>query len=200
MKKTEKNECSCSPGECDCGKPAGQKIPKKIICLAVFLAVVGIVAFRIINTGSNSNDVATVFGFGQTAFNTTSSKGNAFSAKQNLGEYLGSLADLNTVAMDNDTVFVYIPASGNVLIDDATKNTVIKFQQDLKNNNIAAGLYTLWHDSLEYSNIAKQVELPIFFIASKGASAVTIPAKNVDEYALYQAFQACCDTSSNCCP
>ena len=211
MKETEKNEpcceknnaspsCQCSSNDSDCGKPAGRKLSKVIICLVVLLAAISITAFRAVNAGNNSNNDTATFGFGQSSFNPTLSKGNSFSAEQNLGEYLGSLADLNAVAMDNDTVFVYIPASGNVSIDNATKTAVIKFQQDLKNNNITAGLYTLWHESLEYTNIARQVELPIFFIASKGASAVTIPAKNVDEYTLYQAFQACCDPSPGCCP
>jgi hypothetical protein len=67
MNETEKNEpcceinsndpaCSCVPDECDCGKPAGRKTPKAIICLVVLLAVIGIVTYKVTSTSAFSND------------------------------------------------------------------------------------------------------------------------------------------------
>jgi hypothetical protein len=170
--------------------------------VVILLAVVSIIAYRTIGaaTGGNAapNDTAAL-AFGQPSSATTLLNGTV-NAEENLGEYIGSLDELNMVAVNTDAVFVYIPASGNVLIDNTTKTNVIKFQQDLKNNNINAGLYTLWHDTPEYAEIARQVKLPIIFVANKGTGAVTIPGNNVNEYLLYQAFQACCDPSPGCCP
>jgi hypothetical protein len=199
----EREPCCGSNSEmqCDCRKPVGYKTPKVIVSLVVFLAVVSIVAFKMINTSSNAalND-STAFNFGITPSETASFTGNTIPAYQNLGEYLETLGDLNTVAFNKDAVFVYIPASGNALIDETSKTNIIKFQEDLQGSNVAAGLYTLSSNTPEYMEIAKQVKLPVVFVARKGASAITIPGNNVNEYMLFQAYQACCDTSLDCCP
>jgi hypothetical protein len=191
--------CSCSSDKSDSGKPAGGKKLKIAISLFVLLAAVSIVSIRAINNSSTASNDTAAFSFGFSGSGNTASKNNASQTKPNFGEYLESFSELNTVAINTDAVFVYIPASGNVIIDNTTKNIVTRFQQDLKRSNITAGLYTLSCDSPEYSEISKQVELPIFFIARKGASAVTVPGKDINEYMLMQAYQTCCDVSSGCC-
>ena len=191
--------CSCSLGGDDRGKSVRRKAPKMVICLVVLLAAVSIVAFKVTTTSGSSSDAA-AFDFGKAASAFMSSEGNNTQAKLNFGEYLGSFSELNTVAINNDVVFVFIPASGNDLIDDTTRAAVVEAQQILINNNNTVGLYTLSHDSTDYSRFANQVELPVIFVARKGASAALAPARNVSANTLLQSYLACCDTSSGCCP
>jgi len=199
---SETSCCKDAGTECNCEKPAGRKPIKVVISLAVLLAVISIIAYKIVitNYGDNAeagtNSFASILPF----LGTTPGKSAAIRVDQNLGEYLQSLSELNTVAMDNDTVFVYIPDSVNSLIDSKAKDSIDDVQNYLKRSNIAVGLYTLSHNSSEYSEIAKQVSLPVLMVANKGSGAIVIPGGNIDEYTLLNAYQACCDASSGCCP
>jgi hypothetical protein len=168
--------------------------------MVVLLAVVGIVGYKTIYTSSAvSNDTA-AFAFGKPALETSSPKGNTIKAEQKFGEYVESLDELNTVAVDKDAVFVFIPRSRYALVDDKTKTAIYEVQRYLKRSDVAIGLYTLSCDSPEYTEITKNTQLPAILLARKGASAVMISGSNVDEYKLLQAYLACCDTSSGCCP
>jgi len=197
--------CSCLSDERDGSKPVGRKPLKVIICLVVLLAAVSIVGYRTIGARNNSSCIVSnntaAFTFGQPASKPMPSKENPIPVGQNLGEDLKSLNELNTVAVNKDAVFVFIPASGNVLIDDTTKTAITEAQQALIRNKITVGLYTLSCDSPDYSKITQQAELPAIFVARKGAKAVLIPGSNVNVKTLLQAYQACCDAaSSGCCP
>jgi len=44
---TAASRSCCSSSECDCGKPAGRKALKVVICLIVFLMVIGIIAYKL---------------------------------------------------------------------------------------------------------------------------------------------------------
>jgi len=218
MKETQNNEpcceknnaapsCSCLADERDGGKPVGRKSLKVIICLVVLLAVVSIVGYRTLDARNNSccivpNDKAS-FNFQQLASASTSSKADAILAGQKFSDDLKSLNELNTVAVDKDAVFIFIPESGNIVIDDTTKTALIEVQQGLKGHNITIGLYTLLRDAPDYSEIAKQVKLPIILVARKGSGVVTIPGSNVNKTSLLQALAACDSSaggSSSCCP
>jgi hypothetical protein len=52
--------CSCSSNGGNQRKPNGQKKLKVIVCLAVLLAAVSLVAFRVMNTDNNSSNSTTV--------------------------------------------------------------------------------------------------------------------------------------------
>ena len=196
----DEQPCSCSSNSCDCEKPAVRKTPKLIFCLLVLLAVIGIVSFKTINANSESASGNTAFASVLPFLGTASNKNAGNKLEHNLGEYLDSLGELNNVAMDHDTVFVYIPGQGNAIAEDSTRTTVLKVQQYLGSNKVSAGLYTLSCDSQDYQALASQFTLPAFFVANKGSGAVIVPGSNVNEYTLLQAFQACCDSSSGCCP
>ena len=203
MNETESETSCCKDAgtECNCEKPAGRKPIKVVISLAVLLAVISIIAYKIIIANYNDNtDAGTNFASILPFLGTTQGKSAAIRVDQNLGEYLQSLSELNTVAMDNDTVFVYIPDSANSLIDSKARDAINDVQSYLKRSNVTVGLYTLSHNTPEYSEIAKQVSLPVLMVANKGSGAVVIPGGNIDEYTLLNAYQACCDASSGCCP
>jgi len=201
MNETENRNSCCenSGSECNCVKPVNRKPIKVVISLAVLLAVVSIIAYKILTANYPDNTVTSTFGSFLPFSGTAQNMNAAIQQQQNLGEYLESISDLNIIAFDNDTVFVYIPGLGNALIDDKAKETILNVQQYLKRDNIAVGLYTLSHNSPEYSDIAKHVKLPVLMVANKGSEAYVIPGNNIDEYTLLTVYQACCDSSSDCC-
>jgi len=196
------SSCSCLSDACNCGKNFRRKSLRTAICLLVLLAVGGIIAFKIINADSSiAFNEATDFDFGQTVFQTTSNEDNTVQADQRIGEYVESLNALNTVAVNDDVVFIFIPDSENALADDATKTAVFNAQRYLKRANIEAGLYSLSYDSTDYSEIAKQVELPAIIVARKGSSVIAVSGSNADESLLLRAYLSCCDADASvCCP
>ena len=235
MKETTNNEtccekscaapsCSCSSNNCDCGKPISRKPLKIILCLAVFIAAVSIIAYRMVSANRNGgipsygttralsmlnfipkDSFAVNFIFGQPASESTSAKENTIQAQENLGAYVESLNELNIVAAGNDVIFVYVPNTGNVLVDKTTKEAFHDFQKNLKRNDLTSGLYTLWHDSPDYAEIAKQGKLPAIIVACYGAGTSTVYGSGVSEYTLFKAYQAaafgdcCVISSSDCC-
>jgi hypothetical protein len=141
--------CCCSAND-DSGKPIERKTLKFAIFVAVILAVAGILTYKFLpknNTNRNisiggnslflynrfSSNIAVNFAFGQPALETTSNIGISILAEQNIGNYVTSLDELNLVAVDNETIIVFIPGADNILIDDMTKNSILSFQKSLTN-------------------------------------------------------------------
>lgn len=122
-----------------------------------------------------------------------------------IGESLDSLSSLNKVALNQDTVFVFIPAAKNEFADDATKNAVIAAQRTLKSKNIILGLYTLPASSSDYSGISAQVQTPAILIATKGKGMSAVSGE-ITETKLLQAYMSstraggCGPASSGCGP
>ena len=86
-----------------------------------------------------------------------------------VGEFIDSLASLNKLAINQDAVFVFIPANGNETISKETLNAIASAEQKLKSSDIRIGLYTLqFSPSEEYANLAKQLTLPSILVMSKG--------------------------------
>jgi hypothetical protein len=219
--------CQCSSEECDCTKPAGRNMPKLMICLAVLLAVVGIVGYKTFfaaaATDNNSNgfnitqsdadiDQADQFLTNQNPVDQSLADQNPVEqnpANQNLanqnfanqifGESLGSLDDLNVVAIDMDVVLIFIPGSDNGSADDTTNAAALAAQQTFKRNDIKLASYVLPSDSPGYSVIADQVQAPVVLVAVKGSGIMVVPCDIISEEQLLQAFLSCCDTSGGCC-
>jgi hypothetical protein len=193
---------------------------KKALFLIILLATAGIIIYKTVWANTNISSTKNIaysslnrfnfttpvsFAFGKPALETTSIMDAAIQENQNLGEYVGSLDELNIIAVDKEVVIIFIPGSGNDLIDDNTKDAILKFQQSLKKNRNDAGLYTLWCNSNEYSDIAKYVRLPAIIVARKDKGTITMPCININEYILYQAYQKakvkgrCEYYTPNCC-
>jgi len=120
-----------------------------------------------------------------------------------IGKYLESLSELNTVALDRDAVFIFVPAGKDAVASEGIRAAVLSAQKALGSNNIKAGLYTLQVSSPDYSTISRQVQLPAVLVASKfgGLGAVS---GEVTETTLLQAFMASSRGAvcgpSGCCP
>lgn len=212
------------PGQgCGCGTPSGGKKMKIVVSLIVLLAVTGIFVYKAAAAKSNAlNNTATkdiaAFAFAQAAPSTISGAESQPSATvtpdtaeagQKLGEYLESLNALNKVAINQDAVFVFIPALKNDLVDDKTNTAVLAAQRTLQSNKITLGLYTLTNSSPDYSKISAQVQTPTVLVACKGKGMAAVSG-DVTEQKLLQAFVksssagACgpsgCAPGSNCGP
>jgi len=218
--------CACSSDGDGINKSDGGIAKKIVVSLLVLLAVVSIIAYKTIGADSNSGDasyeaMAIVAEPSDPELPVTTSTGSdpapyqddAIKAEQNtgedsqiektgqnLGEYLESWSDLDSVAAFSDAVFVIVPDKVDVLVDDTIITTITEVKQYLENSSTKVGLYTLSYNSPEYSEIAQEFELPAVIIARKGAYAQIIPYSDIDEYNILQVYQACCDSSADCCP
>ncbi len=205
----------CGPG-CNCGAPSSGGKVKAAICLVVLLAVAGIIAYKAFsgrqqdgsNTAAGSEDGFTTAAAAQNpALEKESSAQDrgepnkaAPSARDGtrIGEYLESLSELNKVALDQDVVFVFIPAKRDEVASDATRAAVLSGQRTLNSSNIEVGLYTLQTASPDYSQISSQVQLPAVLVAYKGRGMSAVSGE-VTETRLLQSFMAV-SRAGGCCP
>jgi len=188
----------CGPG-CGCGTPSGSGRLKIMVSLIVLLAVAGIFIYKALAVKDNvASESGAAFAFAQAAPNAmpgaeSPSSGTATpdvaKTGQKIGEYLESLSALNKVAINQDAVFVFIPAPKSELADGKTNTAVLAAQQTLKRSNIALGLYTLPTRSPDYSAISAQVQAPAILVASKGKGMAAVSG-DVTEAKLLQAFMA----------
>jgi uncharacterized protein YpmB len=196
----------CGPG-CDCGKPSGNKKAKVVICLIVLLAICGIFVYKVTNAKQTAQD-NTKAAFAAPILNQATGQESAVKSvedKKNVGEVIDSLASLNKLAMNQDAVFVFIPANGNETISKETLNAIASSEQKLKSSNIRIGLYTLqFSPSKEYADIAAQLPPPSILVMSKGKGMGTVSGE-ITETKLLQAYVASsraggCGPSSSCGP
>ena len=196
----------CGP-ECDCGKPSGSKKAKTVICLIVLLAVCGIFVYKATSAKQTAQD-NTKTAFAAPILNQATGQEPAVKSvedKKNVGEFLDSLSSLNKVAVNQDAVFVFVPANENETIGKETINAIAATEQRLKSNGIRIGLYTLrFSPSKEYASIASQLTLPGMLVMSKGRGTGAVSGK-ITETKLLQAYVASsraggCGPSSSCGP
>jgi hypothetical protein len=196
------NTPACGPG-CACGASSGGKKMKIAVSLIALLVVAGIFIYKAAAAKDNvSNNTAAksdaAFALAQPAPTTmpvaeTQPSGAVTpavaKAGQKVGEYLESLSALNKVAMNQDAVFVFIPAPKSDLANDKTNTAMLAAQRTLKSNKITLGLYTLRASSPDYSGISTQVKAPAILVACKGKGMAAVSG-DVTEQKLLQAFVA----------
>jgi hypothetical protein len=189
----------CGPG-CDCGKPSGNKKAKVAICLIVLLSVCGIFVYK----AMSAKQIAPVIT--ETAFaapianqaNVQEPAVNLVDEKKTVGEFIDSLASLNKVAINQDAVFVFVPANGHETISKETLNAIASAEQKIKSKGVLIGLYTLQPSSPEYANLAAQLTLPGMLVMSKGKGMGAVSGEITEEKIL-QAYVAS-SRAGGCCP
>ena len=207
----ELNSENCGPG-CDCGKPSGNKKVKAVVCIVVLLLVCGIFVYKAKNIKQTA-PVTTATAFAAPLINDVNEQKPAVKAVEDnkkVGEFLDSLASLNKVAANQDTVLVFIPAKGTQIIDKQTMDAIASARQKIESSGAKLGLYTLQSSSPEYTNIASQLPPPSILIMSKGRGMGTASG-GITEDKLLQAYVAssraggcgpsgCGPSSSGCAP
>ena len=200
---------NCGPG-CDCGKPLGNKKLKAVICLIVLLAIGGIFVYKAKSAKQTAPaNTATVFAAPvadevneQKATVPTTDKqepaAKSVEAKKRVGEFLDSLATLNKVAVNQDAVFVFVPAKGNDIVSKEITDAIASAEQKIKSSGVSIGLYTLQSSSPEYANLAAQLPLPGMLVMSKGRGMGAVSGE-ITETKLLQAYVAS-SQAGGCCP
>jgi len=191
---------NCGPG-CDCGKPSGNKKAKVVACLIVLLATGGIFAYKAQNA-KQIPPATTETAFAALVAQEVSEQKpvvpttdqqepviKTVEEKQRVGEFLDSLTSLNKVAVNQDAVFVFVPAQGNDTVNKQTTDAIASAEKKIKSTGVSLGLYTLQSSSPDYANIAAQLPLPGMLVLSKGRGIAGVPAE-ITETKLLQAYVA----------
>jgi hypothetical protein len=205
----EMNSENCGPG-CDCGKPSRNKKIKVAVCLIVLLAVGGVFAYRAKN-GKQSAPANTETAFTapvasgvsqqkpDTAVKVIESKEavqpideqkpavNAVEEGKMAGVSLDSLASLNKVAMNQDAVFIFVPAKGLNFASKEDIDAIASAQKKIESIGAKIGLYTLQSSSTDYANIASQVTPPCMLVMSKGKGTGAVSG-GITEDKILQAY------------
>ena len=205
----------CGPG-CDCGKPSGNKKLKAVICLVVLLAISSIFAYKA-KTAKQPAPVNTATAFAAPVVKEVNEQKpaiptidkqepvvKAVEEKKTVGQFLDSLASLNKVAVNQDAVFVFIPAKSNDIVSKETIDAIASAEQKIKSTGVQIGLYTLQSSSPEYANLAAQLTLPGMLVMSKGRGMGAVSG-GITEEKILQAYVASsraggCGPSSSCGP
>ena len=119
--------------------------------------------------------------------------------QKKVGEFLDSLASLNKVAVNQDAVFVFIPAKGNDIVSKEITDAIASAEQKIKSKGVLIGLYTLRSGSPEYANLAAQLPLPGMLVMSKGRSVGTVSG-GITEEKILQAYVTSSRAGGGCCP
>lgn len=197
---------ACGPG-CACGVPSSGGGIKAVICLAVLVAMVVILAYKAFaGRPPERTDKVTGRepGFAMAVATQNSEREIAPSVQNKgepnlaapsvindtrLGKYLESMSELNKVAMDQDAVFIFIPARKDEGASDTTRTAVLSAQKTLDSKKVKVGLYTLQTASPDYSTISSQVQLPAVLVGCKGRGMGAVSGE-VTETKLLQTFMA----------
>ncbi|HBG28799.1 MAG: hypothetical protein A2Y10_06945 [Planctomycetes bacterium GWF2_41_51] len=215
------NQSECGPG-CNCGKPSGSKKLKITICIIVLLAVSSIFAYKTKN-GKQTAPVNTATAFAVPIVKEVNEQNSvasiidkrestikAVEENKKVGEFLDSLSALDKVAINQDSVFVFIPAKGNETISKEIMAAITSAEQKIKSKGASLGLYTMQSSSPEYANIAAQLPPPSILVMSKGRGMGAVSG-GITEEKILQAYVAssqaggcgpsgCGPSSSGCAP
>jgi len=165
------------------------------------MAICGIFVYKAKNTKQTAQD-NTNAAFAAPIVNQEAPKEPAVEsaeAKKNIGEFIDSLSALNKLAVNQDAVFVFVPANENGTIGKEILNAIASTESKLKASNIKIGLYTLRSSpSKEYASITSQLTLPGILVMSKGKGMGAVSGE-ITETKLLQAYVAS-SRAGGCCP
>ncbi len=200
-------ESSCCSSGCGCNNAKTSSKCKTLFGLILLIAAAGIFSYKVFNSdkidsGNSSNLYA---GTIQNAAdsNKVTAEPKTDSRKAPVGTYLESLNYLNVVAINQDAVFIYVPAKNDSLVKPETEKEILAAQSTLKEQKYNVGLYTLKANSSDYEGISKQLTLPVLLVASKGKGMAPTQGeitKNVILQTFSSTLSAGCGTSGGCGP
>jgi hypothetical protein len=171
----------------------------------VLLAAAGLVARAVVKSHGAPTE-PTVTGFVSSVPATTpdsqlpTPSGEAAEATEaSVGTSIASLSDLNTVAVANDAVFVYVPGR-----DGPSGNPPSAAMRDTAGRMAAQGhkigLFTLETGSRDYEQLAAQMSMPGVLAIVKGRG-MSVVSGEITETKLIQGFVAAGNCGpAGCCP
>lgn len=193
------NAPCCAPG-CGCGEPAGNGNKKlKIgVCIAVIVAVCGILLYKTTNARQPANCSGNA-GFAGTAQATSSSAAvNSLAQQAESGTSIPSLSTLNTMAAKLNSVFLIVPGKDNAPPTPETVSALETVGKTLLAKGIRTGVFTLQTTSPDYPDMASQVSAPNIAVLTKG-KGIGVVSGPISESNLSQAYVAS-TRGGGCCP
>jgi hypothetical protein len=193
---------ACGPG-CGCNADEPSSRTRWIIGVIVLFVAAALVARAIVK----NNSAPAIPGFAALATtNETTSPAvlDADDASMVVKE-IGAISDLNTVAVDKDMVFIFLPEQMDTS-GMAPTSQMIGAARTIQSKGLKTGLFTLKTDSLDYEQITVQETAPGVLAMVKGRGMKAVSGE-ITEIKLVQAFVAAssaggCGPSagSGCCP
>ena len=216
---TQDSEAVCGP-ECNCSKPPANNKMKITVGLVIVLVAIGIFAYKLTKSTPISKTAVSPNTYAAATDETTTKIASPPAEQPNVpivqsnqtpkkmyyvGEYLESINSLNTVAVDQDAVFILVPAKEKESVKKETETAMLGTQRTLKTSNVKVGLYTLRTSASDYASISSQIKPPAILVACKGRGMNAVQVEDITETKLLQAFLAVsqaggCGTGSTCGP
>lgn len=196
-------ESSCCSSGCGSDSAKSSCKNKMLFGLIFLLAAISIFTYKVINNDNSFSSNSSQLYAGTVEMASDSNKVIADSNKAPVGIYLETLSYLNVVAINQDAVFIYVPAKNDSLVNPETEKEILAAQSTLKEQKYSVGLYTLKANSSDYEGISKQLTLPVLLVASKGKGMAPTQG-GITKNGILQAFSSTlstgCGTSGGCGP
>jgi hypothetical protein len=209
MESPKQGTACCGPG-CGCGTAAKPNKARWVVGVIV-LAAAGVMVVRgMVKSDKGSTQAATA-GFAnpaatQSAAGGADTKSDAAAADEtSVGTTIGAFAELNTVAIKTDAVFIYLPGKEGTAAKAPSKPMKAAARL-IEGKGTKCGLFTLKAGSADYDKVAKQMAMPgvVALVKGRGMSAVS---GEITEAKLVQGFVAAGSAGgcgpgagAGCCP
>ncbi len=115
------------------------------------------------------------------------------------GEPLDSISSVNKVATNADAVFILLAAEDQQADQTITKE-IEAAAKTIRNGGTRVSAFRLTKDTPNYAQVAKQVSIPCVLTMVRGGGVSAVPADQITETKLVQAFVAASRPASGCCP
>jgi MYXO-CTERM domain-containing protein len=209
LPKQQASAC-CGPG-CGCGT-AGKPSKSRWMVGVIVLAIAGVMVVRGMVKSDKGATQASPAGFAdptatETAAGGADTKSDAAAAvdETTVGTTIGAFAELNTVAIKTDAVFIYLPGK-EVTAAKAPSKPMKGAARLIEAKGIKCGLFTLKPGSADYDKVGKQMAVPgvVALVKGRGMSAVSgeiTEAKLVQGYVAALSAGGCgSGAGAGCCP
>ncbi|MHC4323611.1 MAG: hypothetical protein ACYSUX_04990 [Planctomycetota bacterium] len=204
---------SCCDGGSCCTSSSDDAIKRwKIIVFILILLAAGVVLARsfIRKANSSANQGQQQFAIIQPesgsyidapsiADGTTEAEVSNQPALSLWGKPLNSLASLGEAASDTDAVFILLAAEDQQDIQPITKE-IEAAAKTIQAGGTRISAFRLMPGAPNYENLTKQLSDPCVLAMVKGCGLSGIPADQITETKLVQAFVAASRPASGCCP
>ncbi|MCX6903983.1 MAG: hypothetical protein NTW03_11015 [Verrucomicrobia bacterium] len=212
MELLKQQASACGPG-CGC-HTTGASGKTRWVIGAIVLVAAGVMAMRAVikSDGTPTQAAATAFAdpvAAQTAAATGGTAANSDAAAQvtesSVGTTIGAFSELNTIAAQNDAVFIFLPGKDGTSAKPPS-TTMKGAARTIEAQGKKCGLFTLKTGTRDYDQIASKMSVPGVLAVVKGAGT-SVVSGDITESKLVQGFVAASRVSScgpsagaGCCP
>jgi len=177
--------CGCG---CTCGGKGGGARTKWLVCAVVAVVAAIVVGARLSGTpAADRQKKAGYAGLLPAAALANGTQAVAACHGQVWGLPLQSLAELNQVATNTDSVFLVLPST-NLIRLAAIQKDVASAAATLTSRGIRTGTFLLSQNAGEYAMLVQQVRAPAVLAMVKGCGMASVADQEITQAALLKAF------------